>query len=385
MNSFILENLDEIVAEWESFARTISPAAATMNSLALRDHAREMLQAFAKDIQTSQSDSQQSLKSKGLGPVFHGEQTAAAAHGALRHAVGFDLVQLVAEFRALRATVLRLWVAKERHGDPASAYEMARFNEAVDQALAESVATYSTELAKSRDTFLAILGHDLGNPLAALSGALQVLAHPGTDAARAEALSTGTRSITAMGGMIRDLLEYTRTQLGRGIPVTPEDGNLERVCKGAINEVSLAYPQVAFRFESGGWLDGRFDRARIHQVTANLLNNAVMRGKRGPPIYLIVRGDDQALTLQVRNEGPTIAPALLQVIFDPLVQIPAEGSDPRRSTNLGLGLFIAREIVLAHGGSIEAQSTGGITSVTVELPRQASATRAQARHLAVAT
>ncbi|MEP7068898.1 MAG: histidine kinase dimerization/phospho-acceptor domain-containing protein [Usitatibacter sp.] len=172
MAGFITDHLDEIVSEWETFAKTLSPASATMDSLALRDHARQMLEAIAKDITTSQSLDQQELKSKGLGPVFNGAETAAAAHGALRHTVGFDLQQLVAEFRALRATVLRLWVINKRYEDPKSAYEIARFNEAIDQALAESVESYSRELSKSRDTFLAILGHDLRTPLSAISGAL---------------------------------------------------------------------------------------------------------------------------------------------------------------------------------------------------------------------
>src|SRR4051812_17975509 len=83
-----------------------------------------------EDINTWQSEEQQTLKSQGIGPVFKGVETAAAAHGILRHAVGFDLKQLVAEFRALRATVLRLWVLKKRYGDPQAAYEIARFNEA---------------------------------------------------------------------------------------------------------------------------------------------------------------------------------------------------------------------------------------------------------------
>lgn len=369
MPSFIIENLPEIVAEWESFARTVSPASATMDSSALRDHVRGMLEAIAKDIETWQSTRQRDLKSKGLGPVSPGGETAAASHGALRHTAGFDLSELVAEFRALRATVLRLWVEKKRYGDADSAYEMARFNEAIDQALAESVATYSEELDKSRDTFLAILGHDLRSPLSALAGAMHILSQPAGEVIRADALAAGTRSVSTMGGMIQDLLEYTRTRLGKGIPITRAPGNLEAVCKAAVNEVSLVYPQTAFRFEAGGSLDGHFDSARMHQVVSNLLNNAVQHGKRGFPVFLVVHGDNYNLTLEVRNQGVPIAAELLQVIFDPLVQIPMDESDPRRLTNLGLGLYIAREIVLAHRGTIHATSSAVDGTVfTVELP-----------------
>lgn len=374
MTSFILENIEEIVAEWESFAKTVSPASATMSSLALRDHARQMLEAIAKDIKTSQSDNQQALKSKGLGPVFHGVETAAAAHGALRHAVGFDLRQLVAEFRALRATVLRLWIAKGTRGDANSAYEMARFNEAIDQALAESVATYADELAKSRDTFLAILGHDLRSPSGALSGVLRILSNPGTDANRSEALKIGTRSVSAMSAMIRDLLEYTRTRLGKGIPIAPAEANLESVCKAIIDEVSVAHSQPEMRLEAHGGLDGIFDSERMHQVVSNLVNNAVQHGTRSMPVCLVLRGDAEFLSLEVMNAGDPIPPDLLQVIFDPLVQLPTGESDPIPSTNLGLGLFIAREIVLAHGGNINASSSAQSgTTFTVKLPRKESA------------
>ncbi len=374
MASFIIEHLEEIVVEWEAFAKTMTPAAATLDSLALRDHAKQMLEAIAKDIQTAQTDSEQALKSKGLGPVFVGIVTAAAAHGTLRQRIGFDLGQLVAEFRALRASVLRIWVAKKKYGDPESAYEMARFNEAIDQALAESVATYSEELTKSRDTFLGILGHDLRSPLSAVSGALHVLAKSQDENVRAKALAAGTRSVTAMGAMIRDLLEYTRTRLGKGIPIAPTAANLESVCKTAISEISLVYPQTSFRFESGGSLDGLFDVERMHQVISNLLNNAVQHGKHGIPVSLVVRGEGDKLTLQVTNEGSPIAPAHLQSIFDPLVQIPTEGEEARRPTNLGLGLFIAREIVLGHGGTIEAASSAKAgTTFTVVLPRNSDA------------
>ena len=370
MPSFIIEHMEEIVSEWESFARNLSPETAKMDSWALRDHAKPMLEAIAKDIESSQTERQQAQKSKGLGPVFRGVETAASAHGLLRQSDGFDLPQLVAEFRALRATVLRLWFAREGYGDPDSAYEMARFNEAIDQALAESVVSYSKELDKSRDIFLAILGHDLRSPLNALAGASSVLSKPESAAHRDKALAAVANSVAVMSAMTSDLLEFTRTRLGKGIPVTPSKANLENVCRTVINEVSHVYPKTAFRLESAGRLDGLFDSARIHQVVSNLLNNAVHYGKQDLPVFLVVNGDDNALRLQVRSQGPPIAPNLLQTIFDPLVQIPTEETDPGRSTNVGLGLFIAREIIVAHGGTILASSSAeGGTTFTVELPR----------------
>ncbi|MEO7744218.1 MAG: HAMP domain-containing sensor histidine kinase [Usitatibacter sp.] len=285
MASFIIQNMEEIVAEWESFARNLSPETAKMDSWALRDHAKPMLEAIAKDIETSQTDRQQAQKSKGLGPAFKGGATAAAAHGLLRQSDGFDMPELVAEFRALRATVLRLWIAHEGYGDPDSAYEMARFNEAIDQALAESVASYSAELGKSRAIFLAILGHDLRSPLHAVASASTILSNSPTDAQRHKAAAAVTNGVAAMSGMIADLLEFTQSSLGKGIPITPTEANIESICKEVVNEVSHVYPKTAFRFESAGRLDGLFDRARMHQAVSNLLNNAVHHGRQDSPVF----------------------------------------------------------------------------------------------------
>src|SRR5688572_26541020 len=112
LSRFIIENMEAILTEWESFAKTILPAAETMDSLALRDHAKQILEAVSKDIETSQTDQEQSDKSKDLLPVLTGKETAATTHGALRHLAGFDLKQLGSEYRALRASVIRMWEAQ---------------------------------------------------------------------------------------------------------------------------------------------------------------------------------------------------------------------------------------------------------------------------------
>ena len=370
MTSFIIEHMDEIVAEWESFARTVSPASAALDPAALRDHAKQMLQAIAADIETAQTGAQQEEKSKGGAPRASVFETAAETHGHLRHSVGFDLSELVAEFRALRASVLRIWLASKRYDDPVTAYEITRFNESIDQALAESVATYSAELARSRDTFLAILGHDLRSPLGSLANVLHILSSPPGDAHRDVTVATGKRSVALMGGMIKDLLEYTRTRLGGGIPIKHAHADLKSICKGVFDEVSLVYPKIAFRFEATvPKLDGLLDADRMHQVVSNLLNNAVQHGQPGAPVVLVVGGNDQDLVVQVKNQGRPIAPEALPVIFDPLVSVAAEGAAREGFANFGLGLFIAREIVLAHGGQIRVSSSDEETVFTAEIPR----------------
>jgi len=314
--NFIVQNVDAILSDWEAFAHTLRPAAASNTELALRSHAKEILLAIARDIDAAQTDAQQEEKSKGWAPVLEGRETAAATHGALRHLIGFDLRQLTAEYRALRASVIRLWRNELAVDRDQLLTEMTRFNEAIDQALAESVGRYSDEVARSRDTFLAILGHDLRGPLSAVSMSANYLAIPGkVRTEEAPVVLRIRQSVLTMNLMIKDLLEYTRTQLGVGIPIVPAPCDLGQVLRGRRDHVMI----------------------------------------------------------QVTNFGSPITANAMQVIFNPLVQVPVVGrsaADPM-STSLGLGLFIAREIVTGHGGTVGVSSSGTEGTIfTIRLPRR---------------
>ena len=358
---FINTNLEEILVEWEAFAATLLAPGQAMTSLALRDHATQVLTAIAEDIESNQSDLEQQYKSKGFVQIAEATRTAAMTHGALRHLAGFDLRQLAAEFRALRASVLRLWLKHGVNGDPTAFYQMTRFNEAIDQALAESISNYSDEVARSRDTFLAILGHDLRSPLSAIANSGLYLSAPGLLPAGGplNAAKTVNRSAARMSGMIKDLLEYTRARLGRAIPISPEVGSMEEICRTAFHEIRAVHPERSFKLETSGDLSGRFDAERFQQVLMNLLENAVRHGDRTQPITLSAHGDPLQVTVRVQNHGQPIPEDQLQVIFNPLVQIPSalvdEASEP--STSLGLGLYIAKEIVTMHGGTLDAESS----------------------------
>jgi signal transduction histidine kinase len=368
LSQFIVENIEEITAEWEEFARSLLPSGQVMTSLALRDHATQILRAIAEDIASNQTQLEQAYKSKGFVPIAPGIQTAAMTHGALRHLAGFDLRQLAAEFRALRASVLRLWL--KRGGDGESAfYEMTRFNESIDQALAESIANYSDSVSHSRDTFLAILGHDLRSPLSTISNSGLYLASPGLlpPGKPLEAAVRINRCAARMTVMITELLEYTRTRLGRTIPISPKPSSMEEICRVVFDDIRTAYPERVFRLETSGDLQGMFDAARLHQVFTNLLENAAQHGANREPITLAAHGESDRITVQVRNRGRAIPVDQLQVIFNPLVQI--ETKDDNASSNLGLGLYIAREIVLMHGGTIRAESDGAGTVFSARLPR----------------
>ena len=158
LSQFIKNNIEPILTEWEAYARTMIPPAETMSVAELRDHAHDILLAVAADMDTAQSEDERRAKSLGRGkPPAH--ESFSTIHGQLRQRSGFGLIQLGAEYRALRATVLRLWMHKLDGFDAGMLEEVTRFNEGIDQTLAEALASYSELVANSRDTFLAVLGH----------------------------------------------------------------------------------------------------------------------------------------------------------------------------------------------------------------------------------
>jgi signal transduction histidine kinase len=372
LTSFITEHMDECLSEWEAFARTLEPAAGQMSVLALRDHAKGILQAIVIDIATRQNPEEQLQKSQGLAPDDPGAASAASIHGAMRHDSHFSLVQLSSEFRALRATVLRLWLPKVITMSVGTIDEMVRFNEAIDQALAESVVTYSARADHARELFLAVLGHDLRAPLSTLSMAGQLLMSENTPADQVCPIGVRVeRSARTMHIMVEDLIGYTRTQLGGGMPTKLQATDMREVCAQAIEDAGASHPGIDFEVALSGDLTGQFDAVRLHQLLTNLLINAAQFGGRVAPVVMRAHADARAISVEVTNRGKVILPESLRSIFRPLVQLAPEGGDERPRTSLGLGLFIAREIAGAHGGSIEVASTEEHgTTFTVTLPRE---------------
>lgn len=375
LSRFIKEHSDEIITEWESFARTQLPAAVGMSDLALRNHAAYILKAIAQDIDSKQSAEQQYQKSKGQAPATEGGESAAAVHGTLRHASGFTLLQLTAEYRALRATVMRLWLPKNGQAMDETTSEIVRFNESIDQALAESVVTYSDRVARTRDMFLAILGHDLRGPLATMGMAGDLLKRPELSEERRLELGTKVdRNATLMRDMVDDLLGYARVQLGSTIPIKLVPFDLREICKTAIENSSAVYPDCRFHFNAKGDLTGMFDGIRLHQLVTNLLLNAAQYRAKDTSVVLSAAGELNLFYIRVHNHGGVIPEESLESIFTPLTQLPIDGQDdPRPKTSLGLGLFVAREIASAHGGAITVKSNEKEgTEFTVLLPRTVS-------------
>jgi signal transduction histidine kinase len=372
LSTFIIVNMAEILTEWDRFARTLEPDE-TLSKKVIRDHAEQILRAIALDIDTDQNSKQQQEKSQGLSPDTMAV-SGASVHGIARQTDGFTLLQLTAEFRALRATVQRLWFALGNELTNAHSADLIRFNEAIDQALAESVVTYAEQATRAKDTFLAILSHDLRSPLATIAMSGSLLNQPGiTTEYVVKVASRIRRSASVMNSMVNDLLEYARAELGGEMPMSFSTTNMVDICEAAIADAAAVHPNCPFIFTPCEPVNGSFDQVRLQQVFTNLLNNAAQYRGDTMPVTLTLSSNDDCATISIQNSGALIPQAAIDAIFDPMVQLAiTPDQNERASTSLGLGLYIAKKITEAHDGSISVESnnlTGTIFSVVIPQTR----------------
>jgi signal transduction histidine kinase len=359
-----------ILAKWQSFAATLLPAAETMRAFELRDHAQQILEAVVIDLGNTQTPAAQAAKSMGLAPVpFNAPETAAQTHAVLRARSGFDIGQLASEYRALRASVLSLW-AEACLPDEPSMVDVIRFNEAIDQALAESIAFFSAHVERSRNLLVGMLSHDLRTPLQTIQMTARQLQLLDSNVAVSEAAARLIRSGIRMHALLDDLMDYNRTTLGLGIRVNPSPMDMGSICADELEMIRAAYPEPGITLEIDGDCVGSWDAGRIQQLLSNLVVNAVHYGAPGQPVRVSLRDGGKAdVLLQVANAGPAIDPLTLKNIFEPL----RRGLDASASNNggLGLGLYIAGEIAKAHHGELTATSSNGQTIFAARLPRYA--------------
>lgn len=369
LSDFILDNLEPILQAWESFARSVDTPMPPMDSKGLRNHAEHILRAVALDMRSSQTEQQQISKSQGQGPVAP-EESAAESHAMTRLMAGFTLDQMVSEYRALRSSVLRLWLAEKHLGDDHQIRDMIRFNEAIDQALVESIATYGKAVETTRKTVLGILGHDLRTPLSAVTLGADLLKQTEELGARGKKIIAQiSTSVQSANQMVSDLLDLARCNLGTGIPVKPENTDLTDVCQSVVDELISAHPTAQILYTAAGAVSGQYDPPRMAQVFSNLIGNAVRHGDAAHPVNVTLGGDGRSAWFCVQNHGAPIPAGALPTLFSPEGRYSrySEGK-PGASSGLGLGLFIAAQIVEGHGGKIEVESTlerGTIFRVTL--------------------
>jgi signal transduction histidine kinase len=367
---FILRDMEAILAQWDAFAGTLLPAAADMQSLALRDHAQQILQAVAKDLSTSQTREAQAEKSMGRAPkLADTPETAAQTHALLRARGGFNINQMAAEYRALRASVLRLWMD---HCAPEAPQldDIIRFNEAIDQAIAESVSFFTAHVEQARNLLLGMLGHDMRSPLQTIQMTAHYLAALNAgeqvSGAASRLISGGAR----MQALLDDMLDFSRTNLGLGINIDPIQVDLASLLVDELNQLRAAYPDRQIDIDVAGNAQGVWDGRRLQQLLGNLVQNAIKYGAPDAPVRVLVVGEEAQFRVEVRNSGPAIEQMALKQIFEPLERGPNHGSGHDADSSLGLGLYIAREIAKAHGGDIEARSDETETVFAVRLPRR---------------
>ena len=365
---FIVQEMEAILAAWEAFAATLLPASAEMESVELREEAERMLHAVAADLRTPQTREAQRKKSLDQGPTPIGtSESAARTHGFLRARAGFTVNQVAAEYRALRASVLRLWMDDCAPQAP-DLGDLIRFNEAIDQALAESVTSFNMQIEQNRNLLLGMLGHDMRSPLQAIQATSSYLAALNAGEAVSQAAGRLIRSGARMQGLLDDLTEFNRTKLGLGINVSPTQIDLADVLAEELDELRAIHPERQIESHVTGDLRGIWDRQRLQQLLGNLVLNAIKYGAQDTPVRVAMTGDATHVRIDVSNCGAAIQPATLARIFNPLERGQSHQNQDE-SGSLGLGLYIAREIAKAHHGAIESRSDETETIFSVSLPR----------------
>jgi signal transduction histidine kinase len=173
-----------------------------------------------------------------------------------------------------------------------------------------------------------------------------------------------------MNRMVNDLLDLARTRLGAGIPVTPQPMDLTPVCQQVMAELEAVHPDCQLHYESKGDLQGEWDSDRLTQVISNLVANALQHGCEDGPVSVVAQAHGEEVVLCVHNEGQPIPENAMKTIFEPMVRQPTQNGS-KHTAGLGLGLYIAHEIVTAHGGTIGVTSPEKEgTTFTVQIPRR---------------
>lgn len=372
LSRFISHNIDAILVNWVAFAREQAPAAANLDEVALLDHGRLILEEIAADMRRPQGEDERQAKSEGGSAIAsQSSDVPSRSHARQREKQGFEVEQLVAEYRALRATVLRLWASASNDEQVQDLEDVTRFNEAVDQAIAESLKVFVAEVNRSRDLFLGILGHDLRGPLSTISTcvAVQVRARPNDSPQAAIIL----RSVAQMKALLDDMVEYTRHRLGSELAIDPSCLQLDQFARNTLDEIEALSRGHVLELEAQGDMQGEWDARRLHQALSNLVFNAMKYGVRSAPIRVSLDGKrEDELVLAVQNSGRPIPSHLMARLFDPLVREGGEdaGADSQvAGANLGLGLYVVREIAKAHGGTVTVTSDDALTRFELRLPR----------------
>ena len=370
--AFIRSKEEAIIAEWEAFAQKYLPSAAHMDRSALRDHILGLLRFIANDLETSQTEHQRSQKAKGQGAKEGGaDDSAAETHADLRFKGGFDTVEMIAEFRALRASVIKLWRAEWTKTETTDILpDLLRFNEAIDQVMTESLSRFTKKFNHSGSLFVETLVRDFRGPLAAVHTSARALLTGGKlDAEQVNRVSQIESSAVGLNRITSELIDAVRIRLNKGMQIAPAPMDLGTAVQEAAKEVQGAHSDRKILIQTSGNLKGEWDRARLGQLLSTLLGNAVLHGLKTSSIQVAATGASEEVILSCHNDG-ALLPDVVANVFDPLPR----GDETRiqsEKAKLDLGLFIAQEIAAAHGGKIIVTSSEEEgTTFIAHLPRR---------------
>ena len=367
---FIKSNKKEITDEWVKYARENISGVNKLKLEEVRDHIHQMLDRVVENMETSETDSQQEKKSKGNKEMLPAESNAANSHGEQRAKIGFDILEVSSEFRALRASVLRLWEAKCEAEDWNTDFQdMIKFNEAIDELWMISLKRYNQKVDESKNWFMGILGHDLRNPLAAISGVQSILKLSGNISEKERSLlGRAGSSVKRMTELIDNLLELTNLRLGSGMTIKKSPVDLTKQTEKIVQELQLGYPEADIVIDSPGPVQGEWDVLRLNQLMTNLITNALRHGKPGGTVAVKISAQGNEAVFVVHNEGPPIRESIMEMISTGKFS-KTEG-DSTQNDSYGLGLYIVKEIVNGHNGQLEVVSNGESgTTFKIILPR----------------
>ena len=226
------------------------------------------------------------------------------------------------------------------------------------------------QTAELREQFIAVLGHDLRNPLAAIDAGTKLLGKKPIDEQGRDILSLIERSVRRMAGLIDNVLDLTRARLGGGLQLKRNsDQPLGPVLDEVVQELRASWPDRKINVDITLPAAIDCDRARIAQLLSNLLANALTHGAADAPVSVLARADKKTFELSVTNQGEPIAPAVSARLFEPFYR-PVANSGHQ---GLGLGLYIASEIARAHGGELTVTSVSEATRFVFKMPMRGSA------------
>jgi signal transduction histidine kinase len=244
--------------------------------------------------------------------------------------------------------------------------ELIAFHLDANAQLAASKATLSDErtTAELREQFIAVLGHDLRNPLAAIGAGVEIILGRPLDEKASRMVAVIQKSVARIASLIDDVMDFARGRLGSGVPVEWTKEPLKPVLEQVVAEAGASFPDRAIQTEIAFDDPVVCDQGRVGQLLSNLLGNALTYGSADEPIWVRAAVDGLVFELSVANAGNPIPPAAMERLFQPFTR----GAVRPSQQGLGLGLFIASEVARAHGGTLTVNSSPGETRFTFRMP-----------------